>query len=133
MVVISSSGSGEGLGGAIPRGYSTRPKFTETASRREDDGAGAVAPWAAERQDNVAVRQDLERALRDRRPQDVAGQAVLSRAWKAGDVSAESAPGKAWEGRRSCRHRGPKPFEGARRLDAYPAKAGHQPEPSVAW
>jgi len=42
---------------------------------REDDGAGAVAPWAAERQDDVAAGQDLERALRNGWPQNVAGQA----------------------------------------------------------
>lgn len=42
---------------------------------REDDGAGAVAPWAAESQDDFAAGQDLERAWRNGWPQDVAGQA----------------------------------------------------------
>ncbi len=48
------------------------------------------------------------------------------------DVSAESAPGKAWARRMTCRTM----IETLRRNpagQARPAKAGNQPEPSVAW
>jgi hypothetical protein len=71
---------------------------------------------------------DAVDALSDSPLLESAGHQLL-----AGDyVSAEGAPGKAWVGRMPCKD----VTETLRRNpagQARPAKAGDQPEPSVAW
>jgi hypothetical protein len=58
---------------------------------------------------------------------------ALREAGTGQDASREGAPGEAWERRTSCKSITETSRRDPAGVKTCPAKAGHQPEPSVAW